>query len=152
MDTQSQTKAATSLQPLLVGLIDLALQLKQAHWNVTGPQFQSVHERLDVVLDDVRIASDEIAERIVTLGVPADGRSSTVAEHTTLPAYPDTHVDALRTVELCAERLRTVVAQARAAQAQLADVDPVSEDLVIGQLGALEKHLWMLSAHLMQDA
>lgn len=36
----------------------------------------------------------------------------------------------------------------RDAQNKLADLDPVSEDLVIGILAGLEKSLWMLRSHL----
>lgn len=35
------------LQSQLVELIDLGLQAKQAHWNVVGPPFRSVHHELD---------------------------------------------------------------------------------------------------------
>ena len=58
----------SSLQQALVDLIDLSLQAKQAHWNVYGPQFRSVHLQLDDVVADVRTWSDDVAERLVAIG------------------------------------------------------------------------------------
>ncbi|MCA9152383.1 MAG: DNA starvation/stationary phase protection protein, partial [Planctomycetales bacterium] len=67
------------LQSCLYDLIDLALQGKEAHWNVLGPNFRSVHLQLDEIIDSARNASDEVAERIVTLGLSPDGRASQIA-------------------------------------------------------------------------
>jgi starvation-inducible DNA-binding protein len=44
-----------------------------------------------------------------------------------------------------------VISDHRAAQAELADLDPVTEDLIIGQLRDLEQYQWFVRAHL-QDA
>ena len=60
---QATTRTTELLQNNLVNLIDLTLSLKQAHWNVTGANFRSVHLQLDEIIDTVRNASDEIAER-----------------------------------------------------------------------------------------
>ena len=81
---QDETTAEVTalLQDNLTNLIDLALLMKQAHWNVVGPNFRSIHLQLDEIIDSVRAGSDEVAERIVTLGIPADGRVSTIAAPT----------------------------------------------------------------------
>ncbi len=43
-----------ALQATLVDMIDLSLLGKQAHWNVVGPLFKTVHEHLDEVVDTAR--------------------------------------------------------------------------------------------------
>ncbi len=141
-----QSKVVTLLQGNLVDLIDLSLQLKQAHWNVVGPNFRSVHLQLDEILDSVRVGSDEIAERIVSLGQDADGRIGTVQQKTRLPVYPDGFRNVSSTVSTVADRLETAVAGVRASIDPLAELDPVSQDLLIGISAGLEKHLWMLQA------
>jgi hypothetical protein len=42
---------AASLQAVLVDLIELHLQAKQAHWNVVGRNFRDLHLQLDEIAD-----------------------------------------------------------------------------------------------------
>ena len=77
-----------NLQRVLVDLIELASQGKQAHWNVIGTNFRDTHLQLDEVIDAAREFSDTIAERMRALHALPDGRSDTVSETTTLPEFP----------------------------------------------------------------
>jgi starvation-inducible DNA-binding protein len=129
-----------------VHLIDLALASKQAHWNLQGPQFQSIHEQLDLVVDDVREYADEVAERITTRDVAADGRSHTVAGKSSLTTFPEGRPRALGAAAEIAERLEDTSKLLREHQQVLSEVDPISEDLVIEVLRSLEKHRWMLNS------
>ncbi|MCK5756417.1 MAG: DNA starvation/stationary phase protection protein, partial [Mycobacterium sp.] len=79
---------AESLQRVLVDLIELHLQGKQAHWNVVGTNFRDLHLQLDEVVDFAREASDTVAERLRALDAVPDGRSDTVASTTSLPDFP----------------------------------------------------------------
>ena len=63
-----QQVAGAALQAVLVDLVDLSLVAKQAHWNLVGPRFRSIHLQLDEVVDSSRLFSDTVAERAVTLG------------------------------------------------------------------------------------
>ncbi|EUA58454.1 starvation-inducible DNA-binding protein/fine tangled pili major subunit [Mycobacterium intracellulare 1956] len=42
---------ATNLQRVLVNLVELHLQGKQAHWNVIGSNFRDLHLQLDELVD-----------------------------------------------------------------------------------------------------
>ena len=77
-----------SLQKVLVDLIELSLQGKQAHWNVVGRNFRDTHLQLDEIIEAAREFSDTVAERMRSLHALPDGRSDTVAETTTLPEFP----------------------------------------------------------------
>src|SRR5436190_16667842 len=70
------------LQDSLIDLIDLHLSAKQAHWNLRGRNFRSVHLQLDEVVDLAREHADTLAERAVAIGVSPDGRARTVADGT----------------------------------------------------------------------
>ena len=59
---------AANLQRVLVDLVELHLQGKQAHWNVIGSNFRDLHLQLDELVDAAREASDTIAERMRALG------------------------------------------------------------------------------------
>jgi starvation-inducible DNA-binding protein len=140
----SGPEVATHLQPVLVQLLALALNGKQAHWHVRGRQFVSVHEQLDTVVADARKYADDIAERVVTLGEPVDGRARAVAEAT--GPFPDGFLADDKAVSLIIEHLDAVIEQARAALHPLEKLDLVSQDLVIELVEIMEKHRWMFEA------
>ncbi len=146
LGSEANVAVTGALQNNLTNLIDLALLMKQAHWNVIGQNFRSIHLQLDEIIADVRNASDEVAERMTTLGVEPDGRASTVAENSSLKAYPAEFVDVSRTITLVADALKTTITELRSAIEKLGELDPVSEDMCISISASLEKHLWMLQA------
>ncbi|MGV3485291.1 MAG: Dps family protein [Planctomycetaceae bacterium] len=141
-----QKETSELLQQSLVNLVDLSLLLKQAHWNVVGSHFRAVHLQLDEIIVTVRDASDETAERMSTLGIAPDGRSSTVAKRTSLQAYPDGFQKVETTLTLVSNALNETIHGLREAIDKLGDLDPISEDLFIGISASLEKHLWMVQA------
>src|SRR5581483_9893310 len=53
--------------------VDLQTQMKQAHWNVKGPNFIALHKLFDEVDEAVESYVDLIAERVVQLGGIAEG-------------------------------------------------------------------------------
>ncbi len=151
VSTEAAERVCALLQAALFDLIDLNLQTKQAHWNLKGSRFRSVHLQLDEILDDGREHVDDVAERITTLGGDADGRSHAVASKSRLGKFPDGFVAVRDTVEMLSERLAALTSNLRKDLGQLAELDPISEDLAIGVIGSLEKHQWMLRAQLRDD-
>ncbi len=146
LQSEHSEKVVAALQPCLYDLIDLALQGKQAHWNLTGARFRSLHLELDEIIESTRLASDDIAERIVALGAPADGRSSSVAESSRLDSFPEGMQSVESTLTNYADRLAAAIHGVRESITATGEHDPVSEDLLIGVSARLEKHLWMLQS------
>jgi starvation-inducible DNA-binding protein len=136
-------KSAAELQTVLVDLIDLGLQGKQAHWNVVGPHFRTVHLELDEVVEDSRKWADEVAERLRALGVAADGRASLIAKRTGIESLPEGTIADKEVLIRVANQIATVAARGRASIDRLDSTDKVSEDILIGIVEGLEKHLWM---------
>lgn len=141
-------QVANQLRPVLVDLVALTLNAKQAHWHVEGRHFTQVHEQLDQLVADARTYSDEVAERIVALGMPADGRPATVAEQAALPPYAEGFQSDDKTVAGIVEQLDAAIERARATVRPLDEIDQVSQDIVIEVLRSLEKHRWMFAAQL----
>jgi starvation-inducible DNA-binding protein len=137
---------ASLLQPLLVDLVALALNGKQAHWHVQGRHFTQLHEQLDVVVADARRAADEVAERVVALGVPVDGRPAAVATTSHLPEFDHGFLDDDKVVRGVLDQLDGVIKQGRQVLEPLEELDPISQDIVIEILRTLEKHRWMFAA------
>jgi starvation-inducible DNA-binding protein len=76
------------LNQQLADALDLALQAKQAHWNVKGPSFIALHELFDSVVEEIVEHADDLAERAVELGGTAFGSVRTAANTSRLPGYP----------------------------------------------------------------
>ena len=138
--------AAVALQDTLVELIDLSLQAKQAHWNVTGPNFRPLHEMLDDFVAQYRDWYDEVAERLAAIGVAPDGRAATVAAASSLEPLPAGPLEDRVVVPLIEERLSTVTRRVQERTKEIGEDDLVSQDLLIGIVHGLEKQGWMLRA------
>ena len=66
-------KIAEGLSGLLADSYTLYLMTHNFHWNVTGPQFNSLHNMFMAQYTEQWNALDIIAERIRALGFPAPG-------------------------------------------------------------------------------
>jgi starvation-inducible DNA-binding protein len=144
----ASAEAIEIMQRRLVSLIDLQLTLKHVHWNVVGMNFIAIHEMLDPQVDAVRAMTDEVAERIATMGGEPRGTPGAVTE---LRSWGDYELDRAPTVQhLVAldEVYAGIIADHREAISRLGDLDAVSEDLFIGHLRDLELFQWFVRAHL----
>ncbi len=136
------------LQLRLHALNDLALTLKHVHWNVVGPNFIGVHTMLDPQVDGVRAMVDTVAERIATLGGSPVGTPGALVAERTWSDYAvgrdDTiaHLGALNLV------FAGVISDHRKAIETTGDLDPVTEDMLIGMSAELEQYQWFVRAHL----
>ncbi len=143
---QADEKFAGHLQQLLVDLNDLALQGKQAHWNIVGPNFRDLHLQLDEIVDAAREFSDEVAERMRALYVTPDGRSATVAHQTTLAPFPANEVDTATTVDLITAALYAVAETARRIHGDVDREDPTTADLLHSIITRIEQLAWMVDS------
>ena len=137
--------SSVALQSVLVDLIDLGLLGKQAHWNVYGPVFRSVHLELDDMVTQLLAWQDEVAERIAALGDHPDGRAATVADTS---AVSPLDAGALRDADVVrgfCDRL-AAVSKAIAAKAADLDADLASQDVLVGIIAGLDKMAWFFRA------
>ncbi|MGW4381456.1 Dps family protein [Kitasatospora sp. NPDC004531] len=138
--------AGDALQGALVDLVDLSLVAKQAHWNLYGPRFRSVHLHLDEVVATAREFSDQVAERAAAIGVSPDGRAGTVAKTSGLPEFPAGWTSDDAAVAHLVEAFGAVIGRMRKRIEKTEAADPVTQDLLIAVTAALEKHSWMFRA------
>jgi starvation-inducible DNA-binding protein len=135
-----------NLQRVLVDLIELHLQGKQAHWNLIGTNFRDLHLQLDEIVDAAREASDTIAERMRALNAIPDGRSDTVTATTTLPAFPPAELNTTDVVDLVTTRIYATVDTIRTVHDEVDAADPSTSDLLHVIIDDLEKAAWMLKS------
>lgn len=141
-------RVATSLQDRLNAYNDLHLTLKHIHWNVVGPNFISVHEMLDPQVEAVRGFADEVAERIATLGSSAKGTPGAIVNGRTWDDYSIGRATAIEHLGALDLVYSGVIEDLRKSIEEIGDVDPITEDLLIGQSGQLELFHWFVRAHL----
>jgi starvation-inducible DNA-binding protein len=140
------------LQERLVATLDLHLTLKHVHWNVVGMNFIAIHEMLDPQVAAVRAQSDAIAERIATLGGEPLGTPGAIVRIRSWGDYPLDRAPSVRHLVELDLVYTGVIEDHRVALERLGDLDPVSEDLLIGHLGDLELFQWFVRAHLKDAA
>lgn len=144
--TTASEKLRANLQRVLVDLIDLHVQGKQAHWNVTGRAFRSLHLQLDELVGIARAESDVIAERMRALQVVPDGRTETVAATTDLTAYPADLVSVTDTVDAIVARITQTVGVVREVHSDVDTEDPATADLLNNIVTSLEQQAWFFSS------
>jgi starvation-inducible DNA-binding protein len=142
----AQKTVVEQLQATLTELIDIALAGKQAHWNVVGSHFRSVHLQLDELIVVARDHSDLIAERAVALGGNPDGTPETVVAERIGGAMPTGYLPDDEAVQAVVERLDGSIGRIREAMRAVEEPDPTSQDLINGALLDLEKQSWMFQA------
>ena len=109
----ARTELNALINQRLADVIDLQMQLKQAHWNVKGPHFIGLHELFDKIAEEVEDYVDMIAERIVQLGGIAQGTVRVAAARSRLDEYPLAIADGSAHVEAVARALSTFGREAR---------------------------------------
>lgn len=148
LGVDASTSAVGILADRLMALTDLTLTLKHIHWNVTGPGFIAVHQMLDPQYEGVSAMVDTTAERIATLGGEPNGLPGHLVATRSWDDYAlgrDTvqaHLGALDVV------YTGVIDSHRDAIESLEELDPVTQDLIIGQTATLEQYHWFVRAHL----
>lgn len=148
LDDHARDATGSALQATLVDLIDLALLAKQAHWNVIGVNFRSVHLQLDELVVTARQYVDEVAERASAIGVSPNGTAAVVVADSGLPEFPaGWHTD-LETVGFVVGLLGSVMARLRPRIDETEKSDPVTQDLLISVARSIEEAHWMWQAQL----
>jgi starvation-inducible DNA-binding protein len=128
---------------------DLYSQVKQAHWNIKGPQFFARHELFDTMAGRLRDFADDIAERATTLGGYAAGTTRLSASESTLPEYDLRAVDGKQHIKVLVDRFSDYTKFIRKAIEEASEqADPATEDLYTEILRGTELDMWFLESHL----
>lgn len=135
-----------ALQQVLADLITVQLQAKNAHWNVVGAGFRSLHGHLDEIMDTARGFADDVAERMRALNATPDGRPSTVAASRGGEDVPAGEQSVTVVLTKMTGLLTNVVSHIRAVHDEVDNEDPTTADLLHAVISGLEQHAWMLRA------
>ena len=132
----------------LASAVDLQMQMKQAHWNVKGPNFIGLHELFDKIAESIESYVDLIAERIVQLGGIAEGTVRVAAVRSQLDEYPLAVAEGTSHISGVVTALSTFGHEARGTIAEADDLDDAdTADLFTEISRGVDKWLWFVEAH-----
>ncbi|MCD6034810.1 MAG: dps1 [Rickettsiales bacterium] len=142
------TATTDALKIVLADSYTLYLKTQNYHWNVTGPQFKTLHLLFEEQYTDLAAAVDEIAERIRALGskAPASFKNydnlRTLKDGNENASAPQMIQELAADQELIVTCLKTLLTTAQKAG------DEATADLAIGRIALHEKNAWMLKSSL----
>ncbi len=135
---------AAALYLLLADTYGLYLKTQNFHWNVVGKDFAALHRLFEGQYKDLAEATDEIAERIRTLGFFVDGRLAAFAEKSSV-ATPTKPPEAEKMVQELAKDHEAMAEKARRIyKSAAAKGDSATESLAGHRVAVHEKTAWML--------
>lgn len=122
-------------------------KLRGYHWNVTGPQFFTLHEHFEVLYQATALRVDEVAERVVTLGGRAHYTMKGMLDNARLTEQPVANAtDMVRNIVSDYESLN---GNLKALQAQADEAGDTGTVAMIDELVTTQqKEAWMLRAFL----
>jgi starvation-inducible DNA-binding protein len=145
----SRKKTAVILSVLLANEAALALATRGAHWNVTGPQFASLHPFFGAQYEALNDVIDDVAERIRALGHTPASTLSAFASASTINDGAGSGKDATAMIESLLGAHEAVIRLIRKDAGEVGELgDEGTVDFLVGLIEAHEKTAWMLRAHL----
>ena len=139
-----RTAIAGELSKVLADTYTLYLKTHNYHWNVTGPQFNTLHSMFELQYNELWVAIDVIAERIRSVGEFAPGTYAEYEERSSIsvskgvPTASEMLAQLVEGHEAVARTARKVYPAATKANAQ------PTADLLTERLEVHEKTAWML--------
>jgi starvation-inducible DNA-binding protein len=150
LPAKSLSEAAKILNQLLADEHVLYIKTRNAHWNVTGPDFSSMHEFFESQYNQLEEMIDEIAERVRMVGGIAEGTMKGFLNLSNLKEYAEKKTDSLSFIRNLLADHESIIKTTRE------NIDKVGEELkdegtadfLTEVLQDHEKMAWMLRAHL----
>jgi len=146
----SRAEIAGMLSQLLADQHTLYIKTRNYHWNVTGMQFQSLHQLFAEQYDNLAEYIDDTAERIRSLGYFAPGSMEAFKNMGRLVETDHVGGNAQIMLQNLLNDHEAIIQILRNDQEEAMDKygDAGTQDFLIGMMEGHEKMAWMLRAHL----
>ena len=150
LTSEQQAGVVELLKQALADQHVLYMRMRNYHWNVTGPQFQSLHALIEAQYTAVEATIDETAERIRQYGAYAPGTLKQMLDLARLQEEPDIIPSAREMVANLVADHESVIRQLREDTRLAGDKyeDIAVEDYFTGLVQAHQKMAWLLRSHL----
>ena len=142
----TNSNVINALKSALADSYVLYIKTQNYHWNVTGPNFKSLHLMFEEQYNDLFAAVDIIAERIRALGEKAPGTYAKYIELTSLKEG-DENSDANAMVKDLATDQDSIVKTLTHVLAKAQEIgDEVTAGIVTDRIEVHQKNAWMLKS------
>lgn len=142
------------LNLLLADETMLYLTTQDYHWNVTGPEFLSLHQQFEAQYGQVATWIDEVAERARSIGIGARGSFADIAKTVRSSAIAGTGMAASQMVAALVALHEDLVIRLRTDSASCSGSfnDAGTADFLTGLMEWHEKTSWLLRAQIEDES
>ncbi|QJC53816.1 DNA starvation/stationary phase protection protein [Paenibacillus albicereus] len=142
----AKTQEGLNKQVATLGV--LYMKLHSFHWNVTGPNFYTLHVKFEELYNAVTLMFDEAAERLIAIGgKPVSTMKGMLSLSSIKEATEKEDADAM--VRAVIDDFGTIASEMKeAAEAAEQEDDAATADILTGMVEQLDKHRWMLEKFL----
>ena len=144
-----QSTVIDAVRRVLGDTYTLYMKTHGYHWNVTGPQFHSLHTLFEEQYTAMWQSLDEVAERLRSLGVTAPGSARELASLSQIEEGDNDVPSAQGMLQTLITDHQKWLEGANAALDAASDAgDAATEDLLTPLIAEHEKTVWMLKSSL----
>ncbi len=145
----NRQQVTNQLAKLLADEYVLYTKTRNAHWNVEGPDFHSMHLFFESQYEELDEIMDSVAERIRSLGHYAPATLKSFLNLTHLTEYSERDNDSMGFMKELLEDHESIIEFIRSNVDAFANTfkDVGTSDFITGLLETHEKMAWMLRAH-----
>jgi DNA-binding ferritin-like protein (oxidative damage protectant) len=147
LDTEKSAALAAGLNDLLANYQIFYQNLRGFHWNIKGEKFFELHLKFEELYNDVILKIDEVAERILTLGLTPLHTFSDYLSTSEIREAKDIS-GSTSSVESTLNSYRILVVKERSLLKNAQEFgDEGTATLMSDYISQQEKTVWMLSAY-----
>jgi starvation-inducible DNA-binding protein len=150
LNDDTRLEVGQMLNLLLADEYVLYVTTRDYHWNVTGPEFPSLHKQFETQYEQVADWIDQVAERARAIGVGALGNWSDLTKAARSSADPGVGLPAEHMLAELLALHEELIVQLRSDSKACAEQfnDAGTSDFLTGLMEQHEKAAWMLRAQL----
>lgn len=147
---EKKQKIADILIKLLADEHVLYLKTRNAHWNIEGPDFQTIHVYFESLYNELQIVIDDVAEKIRQKDVYAPATMTEYLQLTHLSEARKTNKkDSLSFIADLLHDHEVIINFLSEAIVEIEEFNDIAtSDFLVGLLEQHQKTAWMLRSHL----
>lgn len=154
LNDEARLEVGQMLNLVLADEYVLYATTRDYHWNVTGPEFRSLHQQFEEQYERIAQWIDDVAERARAIGVGARGNWADLTKAARTSADPGIDLSAEHMVSELLALHEEMIGQLRIDSESCTErfKDAGTADFLTGLMEKHEKTAWMLRAQLETQA